>query len=229
MILQDIEIHFHNPSLKEFFNGETFHLCDFLLRILGKYKTPNTRKIILIFEEIGKDIHVAKERNKPFVLADTIEYFLNFDFQNYERSNIEKKKAILWDSICDAIKDIATKLQWSVNEIKQAKTTGINLKLENSFIHIKSKYSKNRIYKAQIKSHFDFYSFKSFLEIYNKEDELIISKKILERNPNFGWYDSKLFNVGQWVNNVEYKFGRKDGREEILVNIEKELKNENGD
>lgn len=226
MILRDLEIHFHNPSLNDYFNGEIYHLCDLLIRILDKYKTPNTGKIIIILEEEGKDIHMVKERKKPYEIADIIEYFLDFDFQTYEQSNIQNKKRILWNTICDSIKDIAEKLEWSINEIEEAKILGINLKLENCFIQIKSKYSKNRMFKAQVKSHFDFYSFKSFLEVYNKEDKLVLSKKILERCPNFGWYNSKAFSIGKWVNNVEYKFGRKDGREEVLINIEEEIKKE---
>ena len=139
MILRDIEIHTYNPSIKHYFNQETFHLCDLYLRLLNKYKTPETGKVVIRFEEVGKNQYPKKERNTTLPLIDIVEYYLDFDFKNYEKSNIEQKKKILWETICYSIQDIASQLNWSKEELKGIEKKGNELNLKNEFLQIKLK------------------------------------------------------------------------------------------
>jgi|GEM_PF-2288008 len=220
MILREIELHTDQTDIKEIVGQSGFHLCDLFLRHLNKFKTPETAKVVIILQKEGIDLFVRKERDKAFVLLNIIELYKDFDFVKYEQAEIYDKKLILWKIIFDSLLTIANQLSWDKEQIIKAHNHGLDLKLENKWIHTDNLSSKDKKYSATVYVHFDFYSFKVFIDIKNMSKETIIHKKIIDRNPNWGWYDFFHYKFSKWTSTNEFSFGiNKDHPDNFVIHI----------
>ena len=218
MVLTDIEIHTDQPDLKDVYQSDDLHLCDLFLRKLNKLTTPATKKIVIILQKAGVDIFVKREREKAFVLLDIIEFYKDFDSVKYEQAEISEKKAILWTIIYDSVLTSARQLNWDVRQIQNAYEQGLDLKLENKWIHTDKLASKDKQFSATVSVHFDFYSFKVFVDIKDANEIIIVHKKIIDRDPSWGWYSFNQFKFAKWTSNREFCFGKnKDDPNKIVI------------
>lgn len=211
MILTDLEITSHQPFIRDICNRETFHLCHLFLKQLGKFKTPKTGKHVIILEQEGADLHVAKKRDFAYELLGLNEYYTNFDYRTYEESDIQTKKKVIWNTIYSSLMITGKQLGWNIAMIDAAFKAGLALHLENRFTHIESLASKDKSLFASIIAHFDFYSFKAYLVVKDKSQATIFEKKIMDRQPNWGWYDFPNYKFAKWTGPREFTFGHKDG------------------
>ena len=198
MVLTDIEIHTDQPDIKDVYFNDDLHLCDLFLKKLNGLKTPGTKKIVIILQKTNIDIFVKKERGKAFVLLDIIEFYKDFDSTKYEQVEIYEKKEILWSVIYEAILTSARQLNWNVMPIENAYKQGLDLKLENKWVHTDNLASKGNQFFTTVSVHFDFYSFKVFVDIKDTNDITIVHKKIFDRDPSWGWYSFNQFKFSKW-------------------------------
>jgi hypothetical protein len=220
MVLTDIEIHTDQPNIKDVYFNDDLHLCDLFLKKLNGLKTPGTRKIVIILQKPGTDVFVKKERDKAFVLLDIIEFYKDFDSAKYEQAEIYEKKEILWTIIYESVLTSARQLHWDVNAIQNAYKQGLDLKLENKWVHTDKLASKGNQFFATLSVHFDFYSFKVFIDIKDANDITIVNKKIIDRDPSWGWYSFNHFKFSRWTSAREFSFGlNKDDPNKIVVEV----------
>lgn len=220
MILKDIEIHTDQTDIQVIVGNGWFHLCDLFVRQLGDLKTPATKKVVIMLQKEGVDLFVKKERNKAFVLLDIIEYYKDFDHRAYEQGDIPEKKLMIWNAIYDSLFSIARQLNWDKEQVQRAYQQGLNLSLENKRVLVENLPSKDKKFYATLSIDFDFYSFKVFLDIRNADDKIICSKKVIDREPGWGWNDFPVFKFYKWTSDLEFSFGRtKDDPDSIRTKV----------
>lgn len=220
MVLTDIEIHTDQRDIKAIYYGDDLHLCDLFLRKLNGLRTPATKKIVIFLQKAGVDLFVKKEREKAFVLLDIIEFYKDFDSAKYEQAEIREKKEILWTIIYESILASARQLNWEIGPIENAYKQGLDLNLENKWVNTDKLASKDKQFFATVSVHFDFYSFKVFVDIKDTNDITIVNKKIIDRDPSWGWYSFNQFEFSRWTSDREFSFGiSKDDPNKIVINI----------
>ena len=190
------------------------------LRKLNGLKTPATKKVVVILQKAGVDFFVKKEREKAFVVFDIIEFYKDFDSAIYEQAEIYEKKEILWTIIYDSILACARQLNWDISPIEEAYKHGLDLKLENKWVHMDKLASKDKQLFATVSVHFDFYSFKVFIDIKDAYGITIAYRKIIDRHPSWGWYSFNQFKFGNWTSDREFSFGiNKDDPDKIVIKV----------
>lgn len=220
MVLTDIEIHTDQPDIKDVYHGDDLHLCDLFLKKLNGLRTPATKKVVIILQKMGVDFFVKKEREKAIVLLDIVEFYKDFDSAKYEQADIYQKKEILWTIIYDSILTCARQLNWDIRPIEEAYNQGLDLKLENKWVHTDRLASKDKQFYATVAVHFDFYSFKVFIDIKDTNDKTIVHKKIIDRDPGWGWYSFHQFKFSKWTSDREFSFGvNKDDPNKIVIKV----------
>jgi hypothetical protein len=164
---------------------------------------------------------VRKERDKAFVLLDIIEYYKDFDFIKYEQGDIYEKKEIIWNILYESLLTTADQLNWDKVQITRAYNNGLDSRLENKWVHADKLATRDKKYFATVSVHFDFYSFKVFLTVKDSGDKIVISKKIIDRDPSWGWYAFPLFKFCKWTSNNDFSLGvNKDDPNRIIVRVE---------
>ena len=220
MILSDIEIHTDLPDIKSVYHGNELHLCDLFLRSLNGLTTPSTKKLVIVLQKAGVDLFVKKQREKAIVLLDIIEFYKDFDSAKYEQADISEKKEILWAIIFDSILSCARQLNWNIGQIENAYRKGLELKLENSWVHTDRLASKDKQLFATVTVHFDFYAFKVFVDIRNTSGVTVVHRKVIDRAPDWGWYSFKQFDFSKWTSAREFCLGlSKEDPNKIVVGV----------
>ena len=220
MVLTEIEIHTDQTDIKDILDKSSFHLCDLFLRLLDNLKTPETKKIVIILQKKGVDMFVRKERDKAFVLLDIIEYYKDIDYIKYEQGDIYEKKEIIWSTLYDSLLTTANQLNWDKEQITRAYNKGLDLRLENKWVYADKLATRDRKYFATVTVDFDFYSFKVFLTVKDPDNKIITSKKIIDREPSWGWYAFPLFKLCKWTSNNEFSLGvNKDDPNRIVTRV----------
>lgn len=215
MILTDLEITTHQPFIRDICNQEVFHLCHLFIRNMGKYQTPGTGKMVIILEKEGVDLYMHKERDRAVQLINIVEYYTDFDYRAYEQKEIAEKKIVLWNLIFNSIKNAGNQLGWELAPIEKAYLAGIETNLKNYFTPFKSVASKDKQLFATILVHFDFYSFKVFVQISNENGVIVHEKKIIDRQPSWGWYSFWEYKFAKWNSADEFTFGIRNSKEEL--------------
>lgn len=220
MVLKDIEIHTDQADIKDILDKSGFHLCDLFLRHLDNLKTPETKKLVIILQKKGVDMFLKKERDKAFVLLDMVEFYKDFNCIEYEQGDIYRKKEIIWTAIYDSLLTAANQLNWDNAQITKAYRKGLDLRLENKWVHTDKLASKDKKYFATVSVDFDFYSFKVFLDIADADDNTLTTKKIIDRDPSWGWYSFPQFKLVNWTSPTEFCIGvNKDDPNKIIVKV----------
>jgi len=220
MVLKDIEIHTDQTDLKDILGKSSFHLCDLFLRHLNNLKTRETKKIVVVLQKKGVDMFARKEREKAFVLLETIEYYKDIDHIKYEQGDINEKKEVIWGTLCDSLLTTADQLDWDKEQIKRAYNKGLDSRLENKWVYADKLATRDKKYFATVSVDFDFYSFKVFLTIKDSNDKMITQKKIIDRDPSWGWYSFPFLKFCKWTSNNEFSFGvNEDDPDKIIIRI----------
>jgi len=223
---------FANLTQKSYFNICAQSMCSIMQGKLHKFETVTFFKICVdcwdILVEINqlplpnphesKDIEFRKKRiaegtfyyqNYLYNLIESISIHRRFDFEKWWNSDKFNRKKMIIDEIYKSLLYLAEKFCWEIQPIHDAYNACVAQNFENNwFIKKFSKTSPNRKFTGNVWVEYDIDSFRTFLIIKDKKDN-ILEKKLVHTldyddenvNPLF---DTDLIFKGSatWENNI---------------------------
>ncbi|HLP19692.1 MAG TPA: hypothetical protein VK174_05295 [Chitinophagales bacterium] len=203
MILKDIEVGRLNtkePHVVPF--TDPMHLCDFFIRLLGKYDSGKANKIVItLIEPDLKELNSYPiERNRPVCPVNVIMFYRDFNFAHYDQSNsVTEKKNLLWNELFFCMLLCCKAFDWDENSIIRTYEKGLELKLINDYFFSKCKISPNRKYQCRVLCRFDLDSFQCFAVFYDAKGDELDRQLLLKESPSFGWYEAHNFSSVKWI------------------------------
>lgn len=191
MFLKDLVVHVTTHYSKENeVTMEAMHLCDLFLKLLGKYKTPVTKKIVIVL--IEKDVESLNGfkiyKHIPYKPYDIIEYYCDFSFDDYFQMSDDKKKKLIWELLYKSVLHIGKELNWDTRVVKLAYLKGLELNLTNHSFLCQQKKSPDKKYLIDVEAHFDIDRIVVDYKLFDVNGVVVKNGEVLNLGASWGYY-----------------------------------------
>lgn len=185
------------------FDIQTRCICAMYTRILQKVQTKGVRKILL--QCVQKEIPY-----KPYISFSVFDVPIQFDYQNFENSDNQKKKEITLETIYAALKEYYKMMDADYDSLIMTYNKIKELNYENIWTWRK-KSSPDRKHTAELILHHEVEFIDFYIVIRDKSGIEIKRQKILSEVPDEWNYVQHLGEL-KWNSNSEV----------VLINKEKD-------
>ena len=198
-------------------NSSTHKDVDLFLRLLSESKLKIGGKIEKINIDFTENQKQLDFKSSP--ISDIVSVFNKLPFNSLNDylnlTNNEKSKFIL-KYIIDAFKEFSKKTDIDMNLIKSIAKKCEDVECKNNYYFGKLKNSKDRKHKAGIWIEHEMEVFKIYLDLLDKEEELIKRGLVAETLPGYPKYFPLLGGI-KWINNDKVEFFNR--KKEILQTL----------
>jgi hypothetical protein len=173
---------------------ETNCIVSMFLRLLGKYKNNDTKKIII------KCVETLTGKGSTILGICIIEQVI--DYNGFFIKDDSEKKTFTLNIIKQAITEIARDKEWDISPFEEVYTKIIALDYINHWTWGKKLKSPSRLYTAEVYLEHEIRDIKIFIVIRDKQGKLVKKQLIITELPNEYAYAKHLGKL-IWLSNNE--------------------------
>lgn len=190
---------------------ETRCIADFYIGCLGKYKTNETKEIL---------IHLVDEIVAPRIINidGFTEIQIIFNLEKYISLSDNKKKQMILDIIQKAVNIVGDAFEWDYQSFQQAYNKLVKDNYENNYVW-KKKISLGRKYIAEVYCEHDIHEYLIYMIIKGYRDKEEIKKLLLHNvGPHEFEFVSYLGDL-KWLSNESVALIGENPCKQWIVNI----------
>ncbi|MGE8512502.1 MAG: hypothetical protein ACN6N7_07370 [Chryseobacterium culicis] len=193
----------------EKFAPESWAVAELYWSYLREYSTPNVQKVNIFISDDFEDSLTEQMQVKGFKEA-----FINFDFAKYFSLDKLEKKRMQLEAIHNGMMQIADAEKWEKQPLIDAYNNCLEKNLEYQFFVGTAKSSPDKKHKINFWCNWDIDIFEVYSVLYDKNNNEIERKKIIEKSP----YDGEFIYYAKWkwLDNTKvlledkYKYGNNE-------------------
>lgn len=193
------------------FRDQVRCIAEMYTYLLGKYKTQETKKIIINCQRelIGEKI---------ITVDGFTEVDINFDIDNYFKLSNSQKKQIILKIINESVLKIARKYSWNEDIFDQINQEIIEKNYNNEYVW-KKKISPNRALIAEVFCQHDIESIEIFIVIRDKKSNEVIKRElIIKDRPHELIFVNYLGDL-KWISNNEVALIHRNKNKKWIVTV----------
>jgi hypothetical protein len=207
----DYEMNWQEKRMK--FRDEMRCIVGLYLRYLGKFRTLETKKIIInCVENINS--------NKIHTFDGFTEVEVEFDYSAYKNLDNEEKKKLLLEKLYEGVLKVTETYEWDKPMLKKTYQSVIESNYKNEYVW-KQKASPSRKYRAEIFCQHEIDKYVVSMIIKTRDtNELVKSEILFIERPHELAFVEHLGNL-EWISNNEVILLNKyNKKKKWLVSIE---------
>ncbi|UII33634.1 hypothetical protein LVD17_07350 [Fulvivirga ulvae] len=186
--LKDVSLSsFSENSDLQYFNRETPCVVDLFYVNLKPVDTKNIYKINICLYDKEYDAERLSKFNMTMdvgkALIDVIEVNHYFDFDQYFKQPVEKRKRILLDLLYEDCKKLSEAENWDSTNFKLAYEACLEKDLKNVFYDKEKAWNRNRSMYVNLKVIFETDILQGIVEVYRKDGSLVLEKELFTVKP----------------------------------------------